>query len=138
MNTTAWACGIRLTVSSGSAPTALRPGVSRMTRPCLSKRWGRLMMAWRHRAPRPCPAHPSDGLSSGLSSCQKPMARASSTLTLRTCATFRKRTRNLVGIPYVAGHLDPALGLEPPFGQTLHLQAGFNGQKAQAMGHLGS
>ena len=34
MNTTAWACGIRLTVSSGSAPIAFSPGVSRMTRPC--------------------------------------------------------------------------------------------------------
>ena len=49
---------------------------------------------------------------------------------------FFERTRNLIGIPYLQGHLDPALGLEPPLGQPLHLQARFNGKKAQAMRNL--
>ena len=38
MKTVACALGSRLSVSSGSAPIAFRPGVSRTTRPCLQKR----------------------------------------------------------------------------------------------------
>ena len=48
INSTACAFGIRFRVSSGSVPMAFRPGVSRITRPCFSSGWGKLMMAWRH------------------------------------------------------------------------------------------
>ena len=43
------ALGKRLSVSSGSAPTALSPGVSRITRPCCSSGCGKLMIACRQR-----------------------------------------------------------------------------------------
>ena len=42
------ALGSRLSVSSGSAPMALSPGVSRITRPCCSSGCGKLMIACRH------------------------------------------------------------------------------------------
>ena len=47
-NSTACALGIMLTVSSGSLPRALRPGVSRITRPLFSSGCGKLISAWRH------------------------------------------------------------------------------------------
>ena len=77
-NTTAWAWGIRLTVSSGSAPMAFNPGVSSTTKPCFSKGWAMLISAWRQRGTSTSPWSLTGGLSSGCSSCQKPNARASS------------------------------------------------------------
>jgi hypothetical protein len=47
MNSTAWALGRRLSVSSGSVPIAFRPGVSRITSPCSSSGWGKLITACR-------------------------------------------------------------------------------------------
>src|SRR3569833_1796897 len=44
-NSTACALGSMLSVSSGSLPRALRPGVSRIARPCCSKGWGILLWA---------------------------------------------------------------------------------------------
>ena len=41
MNTTAWACGIRFTVSSGSAPMAFRPGRVQDHQPLLEQRMRR-------------------------------------------------------------------------------------------------
>ncbi|KAF1042158.1 MAG: hypothetical protein GAK34_02847 [Delftia tsuruhatensis] len=86
--TTAWAWGMRLTVSSGSAPTAFRPGVSRMTSPCLSRGWGMLISAWRHMGTSTRPCSSTKGLPPWSSSCQKPQVRARSTDTLRTSATL--------------------------------------------------
>ena len=88
MNTTACACGRRLTVNSGSAPMALRPGVSRITRPCLSSGCAMLIRAWRHLGTSISPSLPSGGLSSGVSSFQKPSDAASAGGTRRTSATF--------------------------------------------------
>ena len=45
INTTACAWGIRLTVSSGSAPIAFKPGVSKITKPCFSKGCAMLISA---------------------------------------------------------------------------------------------
>ena len=90
MNTTACAWGMRLTVNSGSAPTAFRPGVSRITNPCFKSGCGILMMAWRHMGTSTMPCASGTGFSSVRSSCQKPSARALSKLTLRTSATFSR------------------------------------------------
>ena len=97
INTTAWACGIRLTVSSGSAPIAFNPGVSRMTRPCLSSGCAILISAWRHLGTSIKPSAPTSGLSSMFSSCQNPSARASSFDTCRTSATFSSASANCRG-----------------------------------------
>ncbi|MCY1513520.1 hypothetical protein D9M68_480280 [compost metagenome] len=88
MKTTACACGIRLTVSSGSAPIAFRPGVSRITSPCSSSGCGMFSTAWRQRGISTRPSASCTGLSSGVSGFQKPSARASSLLTQRTSATL--------------------------------------------------
>ena len=88
--TTACACGIRFTVSSGSAPTAFKPGVSRITKPCRSKGWGILISAWRHMGTSTQPSASTMGLSAPSSSCQKPQALACSCDTLRTSATLAK------------------------------------------------
>ena len=88
MNTAPCAWGIRLTVSSGSAPMAFRPGVSSTTKPCLSRGCAMLISAWRQRGTSTLPWSSSGGLSSGASSCQKPRARASSTVTVRVSETF--------------------------------------------------
>jgi hypothetical protein len=45
MKTTAAASGIRCTVSSGSAPMVLCPGVSRIVSPFSSRGWGKFMIA---------------------------------------------------------------------------------------------
>ena len=90
INTTASARGIRLTVNSGSAPMAFKPGVSNMIKPCLSSGWAILISAWRQRGTSTMPSACSGGLSSGVSSCQKPKARASSWLTRLISDTFSK------------------------------------------------
>ena len=97
MKTTACAWEIRLTVNSGSAPMAFKPGVSRMTSPCLSRGWAILMSACRHFGTSISPSEPTSGLSSGLPSCQKPSARASSLLTCRTSATFSRACASCFG-----------------------------------------
>ena len=95
--TTACACGIRLTVSSGSAPIALSPGVSRITSPCFNRGCAILISACRHLgiSTRPCAS--TIGLSCGASVCQKPSPLASSCVTRRVSATFSSATDNCFG-----------------------------------------
>ena len=97
INTTACACGIRLTVNSGSAPIAFKPGVSKITKPCLSNGCAILISACRHRGTSISPSGRTSGLSSMFSSCQKPNAVASSLVTWRTSATFSNACASCAG-----------------------------------------
>ena len=95
--TTAWAWGIRLTVSSGSAPIALRPGVSSITNPCFSSGWAIFINAWRHLGTSSKPCASAIGLSSGASRCHSPSALASASVTRRVSATFSSAADNCLG-----------------------------------------
>src|SRR6185369_2748755 len=125
MKTTAWACGIRLTVNSGSAPMAFSPGVSRITSPCLSSGWAMLIRAWRHRVVLGRVVVPKT---------QRPG------FVLRDVAhlgdLFESRGQ-LAGIVDVEIHAGPLFGDGAPFHQRLGLQPRLDRQQAQAGRHAG-
>ena len=98
MNTMACACGIKLTVSSGSAPIAFNPGVSRMIRPCLSRGCAILISAWRHFGTSIKPCASINTLDWSLPSCQNPSALASSGVTRHVSATLAKASASCFGL----------------------------------------
>jgi len=86
-NKTACALGTSDSVSSGSVPIAFSPGVSRMTRPCLSSGCGKLMTAWRQREISTSPSWLTAKTWAGSSGSYRPYMRASSTGTRTVSAT---------------------------------------------------
>ena len=87
-NSTACAAGSSDSVSSGSAPIAFRPGVSRMTRPWRSSGCGRLITAWRQAGTCTPPCASGCRPVSPLRSMRKPIASASA-MVARRCSLTR-------------------------------------------------
>ena len=86
MNSTACAEGSSESVSSGSVPIALRPGVSRMTSPCFRSGCGKLTTAWRQHGMSTLPSSRCSN-EAMRSSSWSPYRRASATGTRLTCDT---------------------------------------------------
>ncbi len=104
-----------LSVSSGSAPMALSPGVSMITRPCRSSGCGKLRIACRQQGTLTRASPPPISCAGPAASSSRPSARASATGTSFTCETCARAALELARVREIERKRHPFVGVAPEF-----------------------